>query len=79
MTAMNSGIIYSQTGDLERLISKVAVGRISPREIMQVRRALGAIDPIKKICSESANTDLKKIGEQLNPCNLIRDRIEKGD
>ena len=66
-----------QTGDLERLISKVAVGRISPREVIQVRRALGAIDPIKKICSESANSDLNKIGEQLNPCNLIRDRIEK--
>jgi DNA mismatch repair protein MutS len=66
-----------QTGDLERLISKVAVGRITPREVIQVRRALGAIDPIKKICSESTNSDLKKIGEQLNPCNLIRERIGK--
>ncbi|MGQ1785044.1 MULTISPECIES: DNA mismatch repair protein MutS [unclassified Saccharicrinis] len=63
-------------GDLERLVSKVAVGRISPREVVQVKTALRAIEPIKKGCEDSDNETLKGIGEQLNPCITIRDRIE---
>ncbi|WP_071797479.1 DNA mismatch repair protein MutS [Labilibacter marinus] len=63
-------------GDLERLVSKVAVGRISPREVVQVKQALKAIEPIKKGCEESQNTTLNRIGEQLNPCVSIRERIE---
>ena len=63
-------------GDLERLVSKVAVGRISPREVVQVKQALKAIEPIKKGCEESKNATLNRIGEQLNPCVSIRDRIE---
>ncbi|MCK4676997.1 MAG: DNA mismatch repair protein MutS, partial [Bacteroidales bacterium] len=63
-------------GDLERLISKVAVGRISPREIVQLKRALNAIEPIKEACQHSNNASLNQIGEQLNSCKLISDKIE---
>ena len=66
-----------QMGDLERLISKVAVGRINPREVMQVRNALSAIIPIKAACADVANSALNRFAEQLNPCDLIRERIEK--
>ncbi|HYQ58108.1 MAG TPA: DNA mismatch repair protein MutS [Draconibacterium sp.] len=66
-----------QMGDLERLISKVAVGRINPREMMQVRNALAAIVPIKTACGHVDNSALNRFAEQLNPCNLIRERIEK--
>jgi DNA mismatch repair protein MutS len=69
--------IIKSIGDLERLISKVAVGRINPREVMQVRRALAGIDPIHEICSASGLPALQTIAEQLNPCPLIRERIEK--
>ncbi len=64
-------------GDLERLVSKVAVGRVSPREMIQLKNALHAIAPIKKACEESKIPALQKIGDQLNPCQSIRDRIEK--
>ena len=64
-------------GDLERLTSKVAVGRITPREVLQLLRALKAIAPIKQLCFASSNESLKKIAEQLNHCQLIADRIEK--
>ena len=64
-------------GDLERLISKVAVGRISPRELVQLRLSLATIEPIKALCQNSANEVLQSIGEQLNPCAIIRDRIER--
>jgi DNA mismatch repair protein MutS len=64
-------------GDLERIISKVAVGRISPREVVQLKVALGALEPIKEACMSVANDSLQKIGEQLNPCPTIRERIEK--
>ena len=66
-----------QIGDLERLISKVAVGRINPREIMQVMNALSAIGPIKEACGKADNAALNRFGEQLNPCDLIRERIQK--
>ncbi len=63
-------------GDLERLISKVAVGRVNPRELIQLKRALYAVKAIQKICNESSSESLKKIGEQLNPCPLICEKIE---
>lgn len=66
----------SPIGDLERLISKVAVGRINPREVVQLKRALDAIKPIKSLCLKSKNEGLKKIGDQLNPCDTIREKIE---
>jgi DNA mismatch repair protein MutS len=66
-----------QVGDLERLISKVAVGRINPREVVQLRRALKAIVPIQEICSKSGCVPLIQLAEQLNPCKTIADRIEK--
>ncbi len=66
-----------QIGDLERIISKVAVGRVSPREVVQLKVALRSIEPIKKACEESDEPSLRHIGEQLNPCIFIRERIEK--
>lgn len=66
-----------QIGDLERLISKVAVGRITPREMVQLRNALTAIEPIKALCSNADLDALRAIGEQLNPCTIIRDRIAR--
>lgn len=64
-------------GDLERIVSKVATGRISPKEIVQLKRALAAIEPVKTICSTSANKALQNIAEQLNPCHNVIERIEK--
>lgn len=64
-------------GDLERIISKVATARISPKEVVQLKRALTAIVPIKTTCENSKNTSLQKIAEQLNPCKLVIERIEK--
>ena len=64
-------------GDLERLVSKVAVGRITPRELVQLRAALAAIEPIKRLCETSDCEVLRGIGEQLNLCQLIRDRIAR--
>lgn len=64
-----------QIGDLERIISKVAVNRISPREVVQLNRALKAIEPIKELCF--ANEALKKYGERLNPCKIISEKIER--
>ena len=67
----------SLIGDLERIISKAAVGRIGPREVVQLKIALNAIEPIKEAFLNSDNTNLKSLGNQLNPCPVIRDRIEK--
>jgi DNA mismatch repair protein MutS len=64
-------------GDLERIISKVAVGRVSPREVVQLKMALQAIQPIKTACLYANNESLKRVGEQLNLCDSIRDRIER--
>ena len=66
-----------QIGDLERIISKVAVGRVSPREVVQLKVALRAVEVIKHVCEESHEPTLCHIGEQLNACALIRDRIDK--
>ena len=64
-------------GDLERILSKVAVGRVSPREMVALKVALQAIEPIKQACLEADNTSLNRIGEQLNVCQSIRDRIDR--
>jgi DNA mismatch repair protein MutS len=64
-------------GDLERIISKVAVGRVSPREVVQLKMALQAVQPIKTACLYANNESLKRVGEQLNLCESIRDRIER--
>jgi DNA mismatch repair protein MutS len=64
-------------GDLERIISRVAVGRVSPREVVALKTALQAIEPIKKACMEASEESLRKIGERLSLCEEIRDRIEK--
>jgi len=63
------------TGDLERLISKVAVGRVNPRELMQVMRGLHAVEEIRKLCLNSNSVPLKIVADQLNPCTLIHDKI----
>ena len=67
--------LIRQIGDLERLISKVAVNRINPREVVQLNRALKAIEPLKEICNKSGCTPMVKIAEQLNPCKLIAEKI----
>lgn len=64
-------------GDMERLVSKVAVGRISPREMVQMKNALNAVAPIKAYCEDADNVVLRSFGEQLNACASIRDRIER--
>src|SRR5574344_1245204 len=64
-------------GDLERIISKVAVGRVSPREVVQLKVALKAIQPVKTACLCAQTDSLKRIGEQLNLCELLRERIAK--
>ena len=69
--------LIRQIGDLERLISKVAVNRINPREVVQLKRALRAIDPIQVICNNSGCIPLAKLAEQLNPCKLIADKIDR--
>ena len=66
-----------QIGDLERIISKVAVGRVTPREVVQLKVALRAVEEIKKICEKSGEPTLCRIGEQMNGCQLIRERIDK--
>jgi DNA mismatch repair protein MutS len=64
-------------GDLERLVSKVASGRITPREMVQMRNALSSIQPVKELCLEAGNEVLNHIGDQLNACATIKERIEK--
>ena len=68
---------FHRIGDLERIISKVAVGRVSPREVVQLKNALMAIQPVKTACLYAKSETLKRIGEQLNLCESLRDRIEK--
>ena len=64
-------------GDLERIISKVSVGRVSPRDVVQLRTALQAIEPVKRACEHATDETLRRIGEQLNLCASIRDRIAR--
>ena len=65
-----------QTGDLERMISKVAVGRINPREVIHILHAIQAIQPLKKYCESSKQSELKKMGDQFHPCEVIKNKIE---
>ena len=72
------GVVDSQfhrVGDLERIISKVAVGRVSPREVVQLRMALQALGPVKAACLESGDGALRRIGENISLCESLRDRI----
>ena len=64
-------------GDMERIVSKVAVGRVTPRELVQLKVALQAIEPIKTACQHASNDSLKRVGEQLHLCEQLRDRIER--
>ncbi|ASB49657.1 DNA mismatch repair protein MutS [Alkalitalea saponilacus] len=64
-------------GDLERLVSKVAAGRLTPREMVQLKNALGNVAPAKELCQQSENEVLQHIGEQLNPCRSLFERIHK--
>lgn len=68
---------FHRMGDLERIISKVAVGRVSPREVVQLKNALTAIRPVKMACLSAGNEALKRMGEQLSLCESLRDRIDK--
>ena len=65
-----------QMGDLERLISKVATARICPREVVQLKRALNAMVPVVEYCKKSGNKSLKALAAQLNPCDLVREKIQ---
>lgn len=69
--------LLEQVGDMERLVSKVAVARVSPRELLQLRRALAAVEPIASLCSSTGEEALEAIGTQLNPCVPIRVRIAR--
>lgn len=64
-------------GDLERIISKVAVGRVNPREVVQLKTALRALEPLKRACEASECEHLRKIGEQINPCPSMSEKIER--
>ena len=67
---------FHRIGDLERIISKAAVGRVLPREVVQLRNALAAIRPVREACVHADNDSLRKVGEQLNLCEALRDRID---
>ena len=77
-TSLQNDLIaqFKEIGDLERLISKVAAGKINPRELVQLKRALNLIESIKAVTSACENHSLQKIAEQLNPCLLMRDRLQ---
>ena len=68
---------FHRVGDLERIISKVAVGRVSPREIVQLKVALQSLQPVKEACMQSSNEALRRVGEQMNLCETLSSRIEK--
>jgi DNA mismatch repair protein MutS len=68
---------FSLIGDLERIISKVAVGRVNPREVVQLKVALSALAPVKDICLDAGEPSLKRIGEQLNLCSMVKERIQR--
>ncbi len=76
--AVLSDAIYNQLrsiGDLERIVAKAAAGRISPRELVQLKRALDAAEPVKEMCIDTGKSGLVKIGERLDPCAALRERI----
>ncbi len=69
--------LFHQVSDLERLISKVAVGRINPREMLQLRRSLRVVKPVQELMRKSGTTELVKLADQLNPCEFLLERIER--
>ena len=73
----DTGSQIKQIGDLERLISKVAIARINPREMVQLRTSLHTLVPIKEMCSKTENPSLRKIADQINPCDDIRQRLDR--
>lgn len=75
--AENIRVCLKEMGDVERLVSKIATGKISPREVVQLARSLRAVEKIKKACEKTDLPSLKKIAEQLNPCLSVCERIEK--
>jgi DNA mismatch repair protein MutS len=76
-TKQELSVLLKQIGDLERLISKVALGRINPREVVSLKNALAAITPIKELCAQTPIDSLKNLAEQLNPCLSIKEKIER--
>jgi DNA mismatch repair protein MutS len=70
-------MLLAQVGDMERIISRVAVGRVTPREIVQLKVSLRTIEPIKQLCEGSNEACLLRLGQSLDPCTALRDRIEK--
>lgn len=76
-TAEEIGQIIKHIGDLERLVAKIATGRINPREVLQLSKALRAVEQLKNVLEKSGYPALEKIAEQLNPCPIISKRIEK--
>lgn len=75
--ASTLNIHLKQTGDLERLISKAALGKIAPREVLQLHRSLEMVQVIRDLCLQTQNTGILTIADQLNPCTLIKDRIAR--
>ena len=69
--------LMQQVGDLERLVSKLAMRRINPRELQQLNRSLKLLDPIRKLLQQSPNSLLHKLADQLNPCQWVIDKVEK--
>lgn len=69
--------LLEQVGDMERLVAKAAAARISPRELVQLKQALTAVEPIRQLCFDSGQPSIMSIGEQLNPCSGLRDRIKR--
>ncbi len=75
--ACDLGSALKRVGDLERMVSKIATGKINPREVLQLARALRAVEQMKALCEKADHPALAKIAEQLNPCLSICTRIEK--
>ena len=69
--------LIRQTGDLERLISRVAIRKIGPRELLQLKRSMAAVDPLIHLCKSSGNKNLELIGDQMNSCPALVDLLEK--
>ena len=68
---------FHRVGDLERIISKVAVGRVTPREVVALKTALQSLKPVKTACEHAHNDALKRVGEQMNVCEHLAARIER--
>jgi len=69
--------LLGRIGDIERIASKIATQRVSPRDMQQLRIAFDAIDPIRRMCLESGNDSIRLIGQQLDPCDTLRQRIQR--